>query len=453
MKMFQVLTGDVREKLKTLPDKSVQCCVTSPPYYGLRDYGTAKWEGGDDPDCDHLRVNDTRENVKQVSTNQLGYGTTCGKCGAKRTDAQIGLEETPAEYVESMVQVFREVKRVLRDDGTLWLNLGDSYASDTKGSGGPSAKQLTNPGSRYESRKFNHGLKAKDLIGIPWRVAFALQEDGWWLRNDIIWHKTNSMPESVTDRCTRSHEYIFLLTKSPRYFFDADAIKVPATYAGDDRGSRTDTRRGTECNSVSGVTPAYRNKRTVWSISTQPFKGAHFATFPVKLIEPCILAGTSEHGACAKCGAPWQRIVVKGAADLESQQACGGDEHGEYDGEGIKDYEAAGVQNPSDVKARILAGMVERKTIGWEPTCKCTDATVVPCVVLDPFTGSGTTGAVSVMNNRRFVGTELNPKYAAMARERIDSSYVPHALAGFSRPENPVAAPVKRIAAPEVGLW
>jgi DNA modification methylase len=422
MKMFRVIQGDVREKLKTLPDKSVQCCVTSPPYYGLRDYGTAKWEGGSDPDCDHLRVNDTRENVKQVSnhgTNQLGYGTVCGKCGAKRTDAQIGLEETPAEYVESMVAVFREVKRVLRDDGTLWLNLGDSYASDTKGSGGPSAKQLTNPGSRYESRKFNHGLKAKDLIGIPWRVAFALQEDGWWLRNDIIWHKTNSMPESVTDRCTRGHEYIFMMTKSPRYFFDTDAISEPAIYAGDDRGSRGDRRRGTECNSVSGTTGTRRNKRTVWSISTQPFKGAHFATFPIKLIEPCILAGTSERGACAKCGAPWKRIITKGAPDLEHQQACGGDENGAYDGEGIKDYAGAGVQNPSEVKARILAGMVERKTTGWEPTCTCTDAGIVPCIVLDPFTGSGTTGAVSVMHKRRFVGTELNPKYAAMALKRI----------------------------------
>lgn len=247
-----ILIGDVRQKLKELPDKSVHCCVTSPPYFGLRDYGE---------------------------------------------DGQIGLEDTPEQFVANMVEVFREVWRVLRDDGTLWLNLGDSYSGSGKGPAG-------NLGATHNERWLEHkhsaivpnGLKPKDLIGIPWRVAFALQADGWYLRQDIIWHKPNPMPESVTDRCTKSHEYIFLLSKSRQYYFDNEAIKEPAKYAGDDRGSRTDNRRGTIMNSISGVTAETRNKRDVWTVTTRPFKGAHFATFPPQLIEPCILAGCPPDG-------------------------------------------------------------------------------------------------------------------------------------------------------------
>ena len=247
-----ILIGDVRQKLKELPDKSVHCCVTSPPYFGLRDYGE---------------------------------------------DGQIGLEDTPEQFVANMIEVFREVWRVLRDDGTLWLNLGDSYSGSGKGPAG-------NLGATHNERWLEHkhsaivpnGLKPKDLIGIPWRVAFALQADGWYLRQDIIWHKPNPMPESVTDRCTKSHEYIFLLSKSRQYYFDNEAIKEPAKYAGDDRGSRTDNRRGTIMNSISGVTAETRNKRDVWTVTTRPFKGAHFATFPPQLIEPCILAGCPPDG-------------------------------------------------------------------------------------------------------------------------------------------------------------
>ena len=231
---------------------SVNCCVTSPPYFGLRDYGN---------------------------------------------DEQIGLEETPEAFVESLVNVFREVKRVLADDGTLWLNLGDSYAGSGRGPAG-------NLGSKNNERHMEDkhscltpkGLKPKDLIGIPWRVALALQADGWYLRQDIIWSKPNPMPESVTDRCTKAHEYIFLLSKSPKYFYDADAISEPAIYAGDDRGSRTDSRRGTECNSMSGKTGETRNKRSVWEVTTKPYSGAHFATFPPDLIKPCILAGCPAGG-------------------------------------------------------------------------------------------------------------------------------------------------------------
>jgi DNA modification methylase len=343
-----------------------------------------------------------------------------------------------------MVEVFREVKRVLRDDGTLWLNLGVSYAgSATVGEpryGSARADGIIRTdgleGGDPRGPRNRNGLgrvpdiKPKDLIGIPWRVAFALQEDGWYLRNDIIWHKTNSMPESVTDRCTRGHEYLFLLTKSSKYFFDADAIKeVALTHQNGPHGIGPKQPEGTMRKDTGNASfdNGTRNKRTVWSISTQPFKGAHFATFPVKLVEPCIMAGSSERGACGKCGAPYKRIIEKGAPDLEHQQACGGDANGEYESEGIKDYAEAGVQNPSEVKARILAGMVTRRTTGWEPTCacQCPSDDITPCLVLDPFTGSGTTGAVAVTLHRNFVGTELNPVYAAMARERIDESIEP----------------------------
>lgn len=222
---YQILQGDCVESMRTLPDGLFNTCVTSPPYFGLRDYGV---------------------------------------------DGQIGLESSPDKFVETLVNVFREVRRVLRDDGTLWLNLGDSYG------------------------------KGKQLLGIPWRVAFALQNDGWILRQDIIWHKPNPMPESVTDRCTKSHEYIFLFSKSPKYYYDAEAIKTPVKQ---DWGVRN-RKDGKYHNEGSGLTPhsgleknyQTANKRSVWSVTNKPFRGAHFATFPPDLIEPCILAGCPEYG-------------------------------------------------------------------------------------------------------------------------------------------------------------
>lgn len=263
----RIIIGDCRTVLPTLKTGSVQTCVTSPPYWGLRDYGN---------------------------------------------EAQLGLEKTPEEYVANMVSVFREVRRVLRDDGTLWLNLGDSYAraggwSNNNGLDGvktrkESNRAMTNIGSDGGvSQKLAQGLKSKDLVGIPWRVAFALQNDGWYLRQDIIWAKPNPMPESVTDRCTKSHEYIFLLSKSERYYYDAKAIVEPVTEdmarrsdAGHTRGQgKLDASR----NDAKTVRPKLikgntRNKRSVWTVATKPFKGAHFATFPPALIEPCILAGS-----------------------------------------------------------------------------------------------------------------------------------------------------------------
>jgi len=353
-----LLCGNAVEKLKQLEDCSVDCCVTSPPYYGLRDYGTGEWVGGD-PNCDHLgealqsekctlggRAPEDTTNDKRAKSG-MPFKSVCGKCGAIRVDEQIGLEETPEEYIARLVDVFREVRRVLKDDGTLWVNIGDSYASNgakannngegksTMGWTGQKHDTL-NKAAKMKLPKLQAGCKPKDLIGIPWMLAFALRADGWYLRQEIIWAKLNPMPESVTDRCTKSHESIFLLAKSQRYYFDAKAIAEPALYAGDNRGDRTDSRRGTSMNSISGVTGDTRNKRDVWTMSSQPFSGAHFATFPMQLPETCILAGSRIGGT-----------------------------------------------------------------------------------VLDPFNGAGTTGIAAMNNGRNYVGIDLNAEYLEITRKRF----------------------------------
>lgn len=336
MEVNKIINKDCIEGLKELPDNCVDCCVTSPPYFGLRDYGH---------------------------------------------EGQIGLEETPELFVNKMVEVFTEVKRVLKKEGTLWLNLGDSYASDTKGTGGFSLKQLSNAGSKFEARKFNHGVKQKDLIGIPWQVAFALRSSGWYLRQDIIWHKPNPMPESVTDRCTKSHEYIFLLSKTANYFYDADAIKTLIADASvqrlmqnveDQKGS--DRVPGKTNGRMKAVIKGYNhrlgggdtgitghsgnfdkdgnligdgkaNKRSVWTVTTKPYSDAHFATFPEDLIVDCIKAGCPENG-----------------------------------------------------------------------------------LVLDPFMGAGTTALVASKLNRNYIGFELNSEYIKIAEKRL------HKHLGFFHP-------------------
>jgi len=283
---IKILQGSCLETLSSLEEKSVNTCVTSPPYWGLRDYGTGEWQGGD-PDCPHIRTTkiskDTSTGHKKMSEqgNVVGdaiYKSECPKCGAVRKDDQLGLEETPDKFVENLVNVFREVRRVLRDDGTVWLNIGDSYCGT--GHKGDTKDMYFSQGSARngQSVALNNkieGLKSKDLVGIPWRVAFALQADGWYLRQDIIWHKPNPMPEPVKDRCTKSHEYIFLLSKSPKYYYDYEAIKTKASDAAD-----YDTS----------------NKRSVWSIPVASYSEAHFATYPPELIKPCILAGCPEGG-------------------------------------------------------------------------------------------------------------------------------------------------------------
>ena len=399
---WYILQGDSTEVMRGMEPESVHCVVTSPPYWGLRDYGV---------------------------------------------DGAYGLEPTLDEYIANMVEVFREVRRVLRKDGTLWLNLGDAYAGswgNYGGQGGPNGQRAKaterfdrpaydDNGRRPPQSYSNNGLKPKDLIGLPWRVAFALQKDGWWLRSDIVWHKPNPMPESVTDRPTRAHEYVFLLSKSARYFYDADAIRKPAVFIdsrADGKGmvrsvtnpanphytqaAKPDKQRG-HSRRHAGFNDRWdvmtkeeqqamgANKRTVWRISTQGFPGAHFATFPEKLVEPCILAGTSEKGVCGLTGDPWERVVE--VSDPASRLGDSWHDHKDDIGRGQR-----GV--PSAQNAPI------RSTTGWQPTCDH-DSEPMPSVVLDPFCGSGTTGVVALRHGRSFIGIELNPEYIELARKRI----------------------------------
>jgi DNA modification methylase len=315
--MSEIICGDSLTELAKLDAGIVQTCVTSPPYYGLRDYGTATWEGGS-ADCEHKQDitprterprNGLTGGLEYMKSKDPVYRDTCGKCGAVRVDTQIGLEATPDEYIAKLVAVFREVRRVLKDDGTLWVNIGDSYAGGNGNGGvGPkSNKQTTNCGS-YHGTKIGMGdAKPKDLLGIPWMLAFALRADGWYLRSDIIWSKPNPMPESITDRCTKSHEYIFMLSKSAKYYYDAEAIKeVSVDSHMDNIKVRVDDALINSCdNGYDGhrtrmglrtpgkqTHPSTRNKRDVWTVSTKPYSGAHFATFPRDLILPCIMAGS-----------------------------------------------------------------------------------------------------------------------------------------------------------------
>ncbi len=339
----RILVGDARELVKSLENESIQTVITSPPYWGLRDYGTATWLGGD-PDCTHAEkelrrgVNlaqsaaSTRGGAKKIAeVGFLPYRSTCGKCGAERRDSQIGLEETPEDWAAALVGLFAEIRPKLKDDGTLWVNVGDAYATDGtrqgNKTGGESLEVRGSKGTVTGYRSVPAGLKSKDLIGLPWLLAFAMRADGWYLRQEIIWEKPNPMPESVRDRPTKSHEQVFLFSKSPRYYYDADAITEPvsesthlrvsqkvADQVGSVRanggtraerpmkavvrspkssGSDQDRVRNNERFAQSVVLPVLRrNKRTVWKVATMPFKGAHFATFPPKLIEPCILAGS-----------------------------------------------------------------------------------------------------------------------------------------------------------------
>jgi DNA modification methylase len=334
-----LLCGDVLERMEDIASESVQCCVTSPPYFGLRNYGA---------------------------------------------DGQIGLEPSPEAYVAKMVQVFRGVRRVLRKDATLWLNLGDSY------------------------------LAGKQLGGIPWRVAFAIQSDGWILRQDCIWHKPSPMPSSVTDRCTTAHEFIFLLAKSERYFYDAEAIKEQSQRGGQlahyssGNGSRATAMgklpSGNEHpdKKWTATVPHSRNRRSVWKVSAKPYKGAHFATFPPDLIEPCILAGTSAEGCCSNCRAPLIRQTSKTKLKRSRPNAYTKRTHEEGTGNAC---------------ANDVAG-VAVETLGWAPSCDCA-AEVIPCAVLDPFAGSGATLQVARHHGRNGVGIELNPDYIELAKARI----------------------------------
>jgi DNA modification methylase len=415
--MMKLYRGDCLKLLRRLPDASVQCCVTSPPYWGLRDYGTATWRGGD-AECDHS------PHAHQFDAKSNGTGAlrekprqVC-KCGARRIDLQLGLETTPEAYVARMVEVFREVRRVLRDDGTLWLNMGDSYSQGVINHGaGPNSQRKGR--RRPDPPPARRSDRPKNLVGIPWRLAFALQADGWYLRSDIIWHKPNPMPESVRDRPTKAHEYVFLLSKSERYFWDQEAVREPQT--GDLRGRTLKTFPKTVPGDGNGIhsneswqssvrshieIPGGRNIRSVWTITPKPFKGAHFATFPPALVERCVKAGTSERGACPQCGKAWERVT-------EREKAAYWPCNGKW---------AANHLPTKRCKTRSQSGGMPRdlvSTLGFRPACTCPAADPVPCVVLDPFIGSGTTAAVARSLGRDCVGIDLNPKYLTMARQRV----------------------------------
>lgn len=356
-----IIVGDSRQTIKQLDDKSVDCVVTSPPYYNLRDYLTGTWSGGDS-NCKHLAPPRGGRNPETAGKQLTNEGTLnyqfqhkCETCGAIREDYQMGLEQSPKEYVDNMVVLFKEIRIVLKNDAIIWIVIGDSYAGSGKGRNGdgianqnPDCKQFTNEGSQQgKILKSNlSGLKPKDLIGIPWMLAFALRDDGWYLRNDCIWHKPNGFPNSVKDRCVVDHEYIFMLSKSPKYYFDYKSIKVPVR----SKPATKERPRGTEPSqfraNLQGPQLAgryskdgKRSKRTVWSVNVKKeYRDAHFATYPEDLVTPMVLAGSRKDG-----------------------------------------------------------------------------------IVLDPFMGSGTTAVVAARNGRDFIGLELNKDYALMAKKRIES--------------------------------
>ena len=390
-----ILNGNARRL--PLADQSVQCVITSPPYYGLRDYSVA---------------------------------------------GQIGLEPSLDAYLETMVEVFAEVWRVLRDDGTVWVNMGDSYAGSWGNSGSREGGQRQQNQERYQRPGYdNHtsrppssypqgNLKPKDLMMVPHRLAIALQDTGWYMRQEIVWHKPNPMPESCRDRCTRAYEFVFMLTKRARYFYDGDAIREEEARGA--AGSRFDTGK-TGVNGNGRVQEGYRetsgrNRRSVWTVPTAPFAGAHFATFPPDLIEPMILAGTSARGCCPECGAAWERVVERqeGKNQEWTQDKNPSKRYGLLTEKGLRG--ASGKLNRG-TKNEYYKNMPTVTITGWRPTC-AHDRAPVPCVVLDPFAGSGTVGQVCRKHDRVFVGVDLSLAYLReIALPRAENTQTAESLA------------------------
>lgn len=472
---YMILNCDARDV--PLPDESVHLIVTSPPYWGLRKYaGEQELVWGGDADCRHEWIDTPHTDKRGIEGSGLNgrdpykggearlhyVERSCGLCSAWK--GSLGLEPTVQMYVDHIVQIFREMRRILRKDGVVFLNIGDSYVASATGSTGKRStleggQSTQNEASKRPSKSGN-GLKAKDLCMVPARVALALQADGWWIRSDIIWAKGmsfdddyvgNPMCESVNDRPSRAHEYVFMLTKSQKYYWDKYAVLE----AGKDWGKRD---RSETFSCTDGVMPngqphgglkdanfaeRGRNLRNVWSISTSPLGWemcsqckvampaklyrrlpkvdiqiddkvvtkrqcgcestdwmSHFAAFPQKLIEPMVKAGTSEHGCCADCGAPWKRMVERTAMVIARSGR----------------NEASGIQIGA---SGTMLEPATSTTTGWQPSCKCTDADIEPCTVFDPFTGSGTSAIVACKLGRKFIGTELSDDYVCLAEQRI----------------------------------
>jgi DNA modification methylase len=506
----EILHGPVLDRLRGLPDESVHCVVTSPPYYGLRNYNLEPCVWSDMRSCEHEweptpapggtgNGKSFRRDQKAGRRRGDGAGDVCANCGAWR--GHLGLEplhdcgawaagRAPCTlcYVCHIRSVFSEVRRILRPEGTLWLNLGDTYSTSSGGihkaeNSGKHARRIDEMGpARQPNRgKMLPGLKPKDLMMIPSRCALALQADGWYVRRDIIWAKPNPMPESTDDRPTCAHEYLYLMAKSERYFCDMTAIREPMTQTSIDRLMQTsfNTQKGGVKDGVAGRHKSSRkslqnvrdrlvrsldwpekdeywgvgdptggrNRRDVWSVAIEPFSMefctackrpyegpefsalpeepttgsrlcacgradswlSHFATFPQGIVEPCLLAGTSERGACAACGAPYARKVER--TFVPQPDVCA--ERGVRGAPGQKPLDKS---NDRDGYPR---GSTDMKTVGWAPTCKCGGESTTPCVVLDPFMGSGTVAMVALRAGRQFVGVDLNPDYIAMAEARI----------------------------------
>ena len=380
-----VIQGDALDVLRTLPDEYAQCSVSSPPYFRVRDYGV---------------------------------------------DGQIGLEETPADYIQKLVGVYREVRRVLRKDGICWIVIGDTYAgswgNQSRKRGRGTQRPINGPmltpveDGRYPSMGSRTGAippgsdyKSKDLLLVPQQLELALRADGWYVRDVVIWAKPNPMPSSVRDRCTSAYEHVVMLAKSKRYYFDQDAIREEPKYGVKGKVSEgawpqdevghvgPDGAQHLHCH------PSGANKRNVWTVATQPFPGAHFAVFPSRLIEPMILAGSAAQ-ACVECGAPWRRVVERTPMEWR---------------EGPTREDSLSSCSTSSARTRVSGTMTRSPTTttGWEPTCEHDDG-LSSSLVLDPFCGSGTTGMVARRLGRRFLGIDLSPDYCDMARERIEEA-------------------------------
>ncbi len=390
---WRVIQADVREGLAQLDAGSVQCVITSPPYFGLRNYGV---------------------------------------------DGQLGMEATPQAFVCALVEVFREVRRVLRDDGVCFVNLGDSYASGSNGSNYPQSSEEFLVRNTRQARKSTlggstgtlgmarnkgasaDGLKPKDLCLIPERFALAMQDDGWWVRSRIAWCKTAPMPESVTDRPTNAWEHIWLFTKNRRYYWDADAVRVPMATephgrGGDPNGATVAVYQSPGAVSRDTDRPwgstTGRNLWSYWVIGPEPTKEAHFATFPTEIPRIAISAGTSERGCCPTCGAPWRRVVERGPGLPRERDE-------------LRNVPPGSTSDGRDTISggALLARRAEHphQDLGWQPSCSCPDHEPTPCTVLDPFAGSGTTLLVAERLGRDSIGIELSPTYVELARKRIN---------------------------------